>query len=224
MVVEDPGPADPTPALARGELNKAAILSIALDLVDERGLEAVTMRRIADAAGLTPMSLYRHVRTKEEILIGLGELAWDLLAYNPPDDPPWDELLLESFKHMHRMLLDHPGVLDILLVMPGSSLAAYRMLDRLMGALNGAGFSCDAAFLAVLTLENYTLGFAIQQRTRVRRDHAGKTIVQPELPADEFPNLDGAATTLTEWASDDWFWAGLRRQIDSLSRESLTPN
>jgi hypothetical protein len=48
-------------------------------------------------------------------------------------------------------------------------------------------------------------------------------MVQPELPPDEFPNLDGTTAILTEWASDEWFWAGLRRQIESLARESLSP-
>lgn len=207
--------------MARGELSKSAILSIALLLVDDQGLEGVTMRRIAEEAGLTPMSLYRHVRTKEEILDGLGDLAWQLLDYAGDGELPWRERLLEAFKHVHRTLLDHPGLIDIMLLKPSDSLAAYAWLDRLIGALTQAGFSDESAMLAVVTLESYTLGFAIQQRVRIGRDPASDHPTLLTLPESRFPHLAATGTMLLDWASDEWFLAGLERQIDSLERHLL---
>jgi AcrR family transcriptional regulator len=206
---------------ARGELSKAAILSIALVLVDEHGLEGVTMRRIAEEAGLTPMSLYRHVRTKEEILDGLSDRVWELLAYETEGDLPWRDRLFESFRHVHRTLLDHPGLIDIMLLRPSDSLAGYRWLDRMIGALGDAGFTKESAMLAVVSLESYTFGFAIQQRARLGRDADGDHQSVAALSRADFPNLAGTGTTLLDWASDDWFLAGLERQIDSLERNLL---
>jgi AcrR family transcriptional regulator len=208
--------------VARGELSKSAILSIALLLVDEHGLDGVTMRRIAEEAGLTPMSLYRHVRTKEEILDGLQDRVWEILACDPGADLPWRDVLFETFKHIHRVLLLHPGAIDVLLLKPSDSMAAYRWLDRLIGALGEAGFTKEGAMLAVVSLESYTLGFAIQQRVRIGRDSVADHPSILELPEAEFPNLAGTGTTLLDWASDEWFAAGLQRQIDSLERDLLT--
>ena len=206
---------------ARGELSKAAILSIALLLADEHGLEGVTMRRIAEEAGLTPMSLYRHVRTKEEILDGLSDRVWELLAYEADPELAWRELLFESFRHVHRTLLDHPGLIDIMLLKPSDSVAGYRWLDGLIGALGDAGFAKESAMLAVVSLESYTFGFAVQQRARIGRDPAVDHAAIAALADAEFPNLAGTGTTLLDWASDDWFLAGLERQIDSLERNLL---
>ena len=207
--------------VVRGELSKAAILSIALLLVDEYGLEGVTMRRIAEEAGLTPMSLYRHVRTKEEILDGLQDRVWEMLAYDPGADLPWRDRLFETFKHIHRTLLLHPGTIDVLLLKPSDSLPGYRWLDSLIGALGEAGFTKESAMLAVVSLESYTLGFAIQQRLRIGRDPAADHPTIAALPEAEFPNLAGTGTALMDWASDEWFAAGLARQIDSLERDLL---
>ena len=210
----------PKYSVARGELSKSAILSIALALVDERGLDGVTMRGIAEEAGLTPMSLYRHVRTKEEILDGLRDRVWELLAYDG-EDLPWREHLFETFKHAHRTLLDHPGLIDVMLLKPGNTIGAYTWLERLISVLGEAGFSRESAMLAVVTLESYTVGFAIQQRVRIGRDLVADHSRVMDLPASRFPNLVASPSLLVEWASDEWFLAGLERQIDSLERHLL---
>ena len=209
--------------MARGELSKPAILSIALSLVDECGLDGVTMRRIAEEAGLTPMSLYRHVHTKEEILDGLGDLVWQLLDFDC-DELVWRERLFATFKHIHRTLLDHPGLIDIMLLKPAGTVSGYTWLERLIAALVDAGFSRESAMLAIVTLESYTLGFAIQQRVRIGRDLAADHTALLDLPASHFPNLVASPSLLFEWASDEWFLAGLERQIDSLERHLLAPS
>jgi len=204
----------------RGELSKSSILSIALRLVDEHGVGGVTMRGIADEAGLTPMSLYRHVRTKEEIIEGLRELVWQLLDYDG-EGLPWRENLFETFKHVHRTLLDHPGLVDVMLLKPTGTVSAYSWVERLIAALGEAGFSRKSAMLAIVSLESYALGFAIQQRVRLGRDLAAEHSILLELPAERFPNLLADPSLLTEWASDEWFLAGLERQIESLERHRI---
>jgi TetR/AcrR family tetracycline transcriptional repressor len=64
------------PPQAAAKLSKAAVVERALALADELGLEALTIRRLAQDLGVTPMALYWHFRSKEELLAGLGDQVW----------------------------------------------------------------------------------------------------------------------------------------------------
>src|SRR5258708_34678862 len=74
------------------EERRQAILDAAVALADERGLDAVSMRAVAERVGVTPMALYPHVGSKAELLDGMiGELLGQLSAaggHGPPDRPP----------------------------------------------------------------------------------------------------------------------------------------
>ena len=176
----------------RGQLTKDTILAAALVLADEDGIGAVTIRRIADELSLSPMSLYRHIRTKEEIIQGLGDLAWEILDTPPDPEVGWDEHLRQTFTHIHRALLDHPGLVDILMLEPTTGMRVYAVIERLMGVLTKAGFSSDEALLAIASLESYTLGFTVQQRVRAGRDPGRDHPPLFDLPPDRFPNLSRA--------------------------------
>jgi AcrR family transcriptional regulator len=200
----------------RGELSKDGILDVALALADRHGLEAVTMRRIAEQLDLSPMSLYRHIRTKDEIIDGLVDRAWAILEQESQAGVRWDQHLRQVFGHMHRMLLEHPGLVDILLARPAHGLPIYRLIDRTIGVLRAAGFSHEEALLAVATLDSYTFGFTVQQRMRAGRDAASDHPELRKLPPTQFPNLSGFEDSLTGWASEERFGAGLTRLISTL--------
>jgi TetR/AcrR family transcriptional regulator, tetracycline repressor protein len=206
-------------AAQRGQITKQTILATALQLADEDGIGAVTIRRIADELGLSPMSLYRHIRTKEEIVEGLGDLAWEILGAEPDPGVEWDEHLRQTFMHIHRALLEHPGLVDILMLKPTRGMHVYAAIERMIGVLTGAGFSSDDALLAVASLESYTLGFTVQQRVRAGRDAGADHPPLFDLPADRFPNLSGDPSKFAGWANEERFVAGLDRAIESLRRD-----
>jgi hypothetical protein len=122
---------------------------------------------------------------------------------------------------MHRTLLEHPGLIDVLQLKPTSSLAGYHWLDRLVGALRGAGLDKETAMLAVITLESYTIGFAIQQGRRPAWDPVEDRARDLSLLEAEFPNLAGDGISLLDWASDELFLAGLTRQIAGLEPDRI---
>src|SRR3954471_13157221 len=102
----------------RGTLTKAAVLQAALTLLDSDGADALTMRRLADALGVSPMALYRHVRTKEEINEGLADLALESLDIEPDPAAPWPDQLATIFRNIHAALLAHPAMIQILMSQP----------------------------------------------------------------------------------------------------------
>ena len=84
-------------------------MDAALEIVDAEGVEGLSMRRLARRLGAAPMSLYRHVRGKDEV-VGLVVAA--LASRMPAGDPslPWDEALTGIFAGIRELLHDHPGI------------------------------------------------------------------------------------------------------------------
>src|SRR5579862_2663509 len=65
------------PELERGRLSKRAVVDRALKLADAAGLDALTIRKLAQDLGVTPMALYWHFRSKEDLLEGMAERVWE---------------------------------------------------------------------------------------------------------------------------------------------------
>lgn len=89
------------------------------------------MPRIAGALGVSQMAAYRYVSTKDEIVEGLCEYAWQALEAKLDLALTWDEQVRRVFIHMHETPRRHPGLVEILLARPVSGLPVYRTMERL---------------------------------------------------------------------------------------------
>lgn len=209
---------DPTPAprRRRGSLNKDLILRTALDLVDREGMEALTMRRIAEELGSSAMGLYRHVSTREEIVQGLADVALEGLGLDLHLKAPWDRKMAHIFSGLHQVLLEHPGLIEVLRFQPVTAPAALRTVELIFQVLREAGFSGEEAVSALAALESYTLGFALQQRARIGRDPAQHLAVLRALPVAEFPHTVELSADFGTWTSESHFLYGLERLLDGI--------
>lgn len=110
----------------RAPLSREAIVEAALRVVDEEGLEATSMRRVADELGTSPSALYWHVRNKDELL----QLVLDRVMAEvelPASDPEqWQEQLKEAARELRRVLTSHR---DIARVTLGTIPVGPNMLD-----------------------------------------------------------------------------------------------
>ncbi len=89
----------------RTRLSRAAVVDRALALADAEGLEALTIRRLATALGVTPMALYWHFRSKEELIAGLSDLIWGEIRTDVDRSSRWAEqlrVMLESLIEVLR--------------------------------------------------------------------------------------------------------------------------
>ncbi|GAA5191934.1 hypothetical protein GCM10023322_50430 [Rugosimonospora acidiphila] len=125
----------------REPLNREKVLTAALALAGEEGLEGLSMRRLAKALGVEAMSLYNHVANKSDILDGIANRV---LAEVRPADPalPWAERIRVTALGMYQALRRHP-VVPLSLATDQANPAttqALRPLDDLVGALYEAGF------------------------------------------------------------------------------------
>lgn len=144
----------------RGELSRPRILSAALQLVDQDGLEALTMRRLAEALGVDPMAIYNHVDGKDALLDGVAEALWnDVQA--PADGVDWGEALRALAVSLRSLARAHPHAYHLLLgrgIFPEPALTAF---DATLGALERAGLGRNQAAEMLRTLVAYAVGFAL---------------------------------------------------------------
>src|ERR1700709_824692 len=119
--------------MAKSDLSKSAIVERALELADAEGLDAVTIRRLGQSFGVTPMALYWHVKNKEELLDAMGDRLFETVDWSVPNGSPWDVRLAAVVRGLVEAFRVHPVCVDL----------AYRRV-----------FACDEG----RQLAEYTLG------------------------------------------------------------------
>ncbi|MFD6448200.1 TetR/AcrR family transcriptional regulator [Promicromonospora sp. NPDC060204] len=146
---------DEPPSRTRQGLSPARIVAAAVELADERGLDAVSMARIAERLGFTTMSLYRHVRSKEEILL----LMLDAVAAVPAelDEPPADwRLGLERWcAAQWTMLRAHSWIVDVPISGPPVTPNQLTWTDRALATLEDTGLAESEKAGVVLLVATY---------------------------------------------------------------------
>jgi AcrR family transcriptional regulator len=151
--------AQPEPRLP---LSRDRILRTALDLADEHGIDAVTMRKLGQALGFEAMSLYNHVANKDDVLDGILDLV--LAESEPPSpDGDWDAAIRTSAISVHEALLRHPWACTLVMAPARVRPARLRYMDSLLGRLREAGFSADTTYHAYHVLDGHTFGFSLWQ-------------------------------------------------------------
>jgi AcrR family transcriptional regulator len=159
----------------RAQIDRAAILDVALRLADERGLESVTMHAVAQRLSVTPMALYRHVEGKQALLDGLVERL--LTGYPlPPADASWSGRLTAVAEAMRATAKRHPAVFPLLLTTPAVTPAARTVRDSVQAALLEAGLAADEAARAERLLSTAVFGFAASEAAGRFRHHAQAVI------------------------------------------------
>ena len=156
---QEPGRRGPKPRLSTEEVVAAAIA-----LADAEGLAAVSMRRVAEAVGVSPMSLYTYVPSKAELV----DLMFDR-ALGETDDP--DETVVGwrarlAFTARQRWLLSerHPWLLDLDLRRPPLGPNLMRKAEVMMQAFDGMGLEVEEIGQAAEALQNYITGALLAAR------------------------------------------------------------
>jgi AcrR family transcriptional regulator len=147
----------------REPLTRHRIIRAALRIMDVEGLEAVTMRRIGRDLGVEAMSLYNHVRDKEDILNGVCEEV--LAEFRVPDAQDWVEAARLGAHEYRRLLLAHPNVITLMSERKGpltnpDSLRAYEFALDLFRSL---GLSEADSVKAFHTFGGYILGSVMME-------------------------------------------------------------
>ncbi|MET8978905.1 TetR/AcrR family transcriptional regulator [Streptomyces sp. NPDC004539] len=140
------------------------ILDAALAIADEHGLEAVSMRALADRVGVTPMALYRHVKDKAALLDGmLGRLLANLLPPDPVEERPWDERLTLLAHATREVIRRHPWAAHLVFSRPAVTPDAVRAVDLIYAALVEAGVPESEVPRLERLVSTFVIGFAASE-------------------------------------------------------------
>ena len=187
------------------DLSRDAIVDRALDIADAEGIGAITIRRIAQEFGVTPMALYWHVANKDELLAAMGDA---LLAgvTPPPATGSWSAQLRAVVEMLIENLAQHPAAAGLVLPRILVAEQGLRITEFTLALLEEAGFSREqAADLARMGLQTALmlvtqLPGAENQAAQAERDAllAQKRAHVESLPTDLYPHVRAAAVSLTD--------------------------
>jgi len=179
-----------------GRLRPEAIVDACIALADREGLEAVTLRRLGADLGADPTAMYRHFRSKDELLVAVADrlLGRVLEGFFPTGD--WRRDLTEVSLRARRVYMSHPALAPVLATSPDPLANNQRIAEVVLGALMDAGLDAPRAALAFQVLENYTAGASsLDAQVGAEVDLAWRTSFAM-LPVDAFPHAVAAASHL----------------------------
>lgn len=151
---------DPTDDAGEPRLSRADIVQAALDLVDEDGLEALTMRRLADRLGASPMGLYRHVRNKHDLEIALLDRTMRVTVL-PANEAPTSavERTVGFCLRLRAQMLEHPFLVPLLLARPDIRTDHPESVALIRAVLVAAGIAPELVPTAFTSLSAFIMGF-----------------------------------------------------------------
>ncbi len=142
-------------------VNRDQLVQVALELVDEAGAEALSMRALAARVDRQVSSLYNHVASRAELieLIRAGIVAGiDTSAFA---SEPWDVAVAAWARSYLRAFAAHPNLIRLLATTPIRDVSTFEMYDVVIGALVGSGWPIQDAVAVMRTVEAHVLGSAL---------------------------------------------------------------
>lgn len=217
--------ADRTPR--RAPLSRQRALTAAIMLADTEGIEALTMRRLAQALGVEAMSLYHHVANKNDILDGMVDLIFTEIELPPAEEPDWTTAMRLRARSLRTALLRHPWAISIMESRSSPGPATLRHHDAVIGCCRRAGFSVEMSAHAFSLLDSYVYGFVLQEINLPFNDgdDLGDVLdsMMPEHFAQDYPHfaeLAGEYVLRPGYSYADEFEFGLGLILDGLARAS----
>jgi TetR/AcrR family transcriptional regulator, tetracycline repressor protein len=190
----------------RPRLSRAAVVQRGLALADAEGLEAVTIRRLASELGVTPMALYWHFRSKEELLTGLADSVWAEIDVNVDPAADWADQIRSLLGSLVHVLRTHPSASRLLLEgEKRTGEAALIATEKALEILKRGGFDAKQAsviarsalftgIMMVMSEPGYEPGVPVGEQAEHIRQYRVRLAL---LPPDRFPCVIEAAEPMT---------------------------
>jgi AcrR family transcriptional regulator len=213
---------------SRAPLTREIVLQAALSIMDESGIDTLSMRLLGTRLGVEAMSLYNHVSNKDDIIDGALDLVVAEIAI-PAVGDDWRYAMRERAISARIAFKRHPWASALMDSRLSSHPARLRYFDAILGALRRAGFSLDLAARAFSVLDCYVYGFARQQ---LNMAYSGEEKMEKRagtirgiIPFESYPYLTQMAESAMKagYDEDADFEFGLTLILDGLERLLKAP-
>jgi AcrR family transcriptional regulator len=185
-------------------LSRERVLQTALQLADAEGLEALSMRRLAQVLGVQAMSLYNHVTNKDDIVDGIVDRVIGEIEL-PDPAMEWKMALRQRSISAHAVLLRHPWATMPMVSRVTVGKAMLRYIDATLGCLQGAGFSLEMADHAWNAIDSHIYGFTLQALNfPFEPSEYAEAAKQglPLIPAEQYPHMNQLTHAVIEGRYD----------------------
>ena len=194
--------------------------------MDDEGLDAVSMRRVGRELGVEAMSLYHHVRDKDDLLLGIRERVLSTFS-DPGTEGDWEERAREAARSWRQILRTHPNMMVLISESKRFEMTptSMRPTETALRLLREVGLPEDDAVKAFCALGGFIVGFVMFE---IGVTHAsGPTDAPPTpeglvaaLPSDEFPCFMASLPYLMQGDLDERFEYGLDLLIAGIRSKS----
>ncbi|MFC4113754.1 TetR/AcrR family transcriptional regulator C-terminal domain-containing protein [Nonomuraea zeae] len=218
-------------AQLKRQLSQDLIVETGLRILDAEGLEALSMRRVAQELGTGPASLYAHVANKDELLELIYDRVLGEIELPEPDPSRWKEQLRAYGLEVHRVLGAHADIARAALANIPSGPNSLRVGEFLFGLLIDAGMTPRQASLSMDRFSLYVVGDAYEGSLHYARMRAAGYETKEEyfeafvgqissyyraLPQEKFPHLAGFVDDLIADDGEGRFHYGLELLLDGM--------
>lgn len=189
------------------------MLTAALELVDEHGLQALSMRRLGASLGVEAMSLYRYVANKRELLDALHGAVLDKVAVPEPGDD-WESSLRGLAHAFRAALVRHPNTLPLFATRPAVAPSSLSLVDEALRVLSRAGLPLAEQLGALHALVAFVVGTCQAQAAWEDPEHP--QVDYASLSAERYPHLLRLAPLIAVEDPEAEFTQGLELWIRGL--------
>jgi TetR/AcrR family tetracycline transcriptional repressor len=192
------------------------VLDEARRLLEARGPEALSMRALAQSLGVSPMALYNHVSSKQDLFRGIANAVVQDLRI-PERRGPWRERVRAYFRALRKVCLANPRTIPLVEATDVLHPAVFRPMELTLAALAEAGIKPRAALEAYFLLTNFTMGqVSYEIRGPFGGLDPGEALRRQTIAASEFP-LVAKAVSAGAWDFDAAFERGLNVILEGLA-------
>lgn len=187
------------------KLSQAMVAEHAVKLADAEGLGAVTIRRLAQDLGVTPMALYWHFKNKDELLLGIADhILAGVKATRAPGDP-WQRQLRAMVEALVGVMREHPSLPDLMQLVDKEMVSSFsRATNDALELLARGGLPIEEAYWAASYLLHGSVGLVAAQpgcpasmtAAQAAEWRRQKRLSLEKLPADEYPMVVQFARTM----------------------------
>jgi AcrR family transcriptional regulator len=209
---------------SRVPLSRERVLSAAVALADQIGIEALSMRKLGEALGVEAMSLYNHVAHKDDLLDGMIDAVFAEIDL-PSADDGWRAAMRQRAISVRAVLRRHRWAIGLMesRTSPGPATLAHH--DAVIGVLRAGGFTVAQTAHAFSALDSYIYGFALQEKglpfeTAEQATEVAQAMFA-DFPVDRYPHFVELATQHVLQPGYDYgdeFEFGLDLILDGLER------
>jgi TetR/AcrR family transcriptional regulator, tetracycline repressor protein len=209
---------------SRAGLDRDRLVDAAIDLLQEKGLDALSTRQLAERLGVKSPALYWHIRDKSELLGLVADAICARMAL-PASNRSFRERLEDIAWEYRRVLVAHRDAPRLFVELAPTGAHRMKLYDAAVGAFLDAGFAPPEAIAMATFYRNYLLGMVAEEARQSWSTHSnalrptvvlGSELARLGDESPDYPNLSGAAELLAKIEPEALFRIGLKVLLDGM--------